>query len=97
MTGIWIQSSNNFHAHDPESFCKTGDKVVLRACRKLSPSKHYYVRNIVLPIGRQNVTGVPDTQDERDALEYNDQLRSQEAPDLERIGKKMARVLSRSN
>ena len=88
MTGLWIQSSKNFHAHDPEEFCKTGDKVVLRACRKLSPIKHYYVRNIVLPIGRQNVTGVPDTQYERDALEYNEKLRSEALPSYQAIQRK---------
>ena len=58
----WFQSSKNFHAHDEENFCKTGDKVVLRACRKMSPIKHYYVRNIVKPIGRMNLTGVASTQ-----------------------------------
>ena len=38
--------------------------------------KHYYVRNIVLPTGRQNLTGVPATQYEKDALDYNEKLRS---------------------
>ena len=50
---------------------KTGDKVVIRACRKLSARKYYYVRNIVKPIGRQNVTGMPSSIDEVEALEYN--------------------------
>ena len=83
--GIWAQSSKNFHAHDPEEFCKTGDKVVLRACRRISPIKHYYVRNIVLPIGRQNVSGVPDTQYERDALDYNEQLRNKDPFDTDKL------------
>ena len=83
--GIWAQSSKNFHAHDPEEFCKTGDKVVLRACGRISPIKNYYVRNIVLPIGRQNVTGIPDTQDEIDALDYNEQLRNQDPFDTEKL------------
>jgi hypothetical protein len=54
--------------HDPEDFCKTGDKVVVKQCRKLSATKYYSVRNIVLPIGRMNLTGEPSTQFEADAL-----------------------------
>ena len=57
--------------HDEENYMRTGDKVVIRACRKLSARKYYYVRNIVKPIGRQNVTGMPSSKDEVDALEYN--------------------------
>jgi len=41
--------------------------------------KHFYVRNIILPIGRQNVSGVPATQYEQDALDYNEKLREKNA------------------
>ena len=67
----WIHNGKNFQCHDEENFCKTGDKVVIRQCRKLSVLKHYFVRNVVLPIGRQNVTGKPGSKDEEEALEYN--------------------------
>ena len=42
----------------------------------MSPIKHYYVRNIVKPIGRMNLTGVPSTEYEKEMLDYNEQLRS---------------------
>ena len=71
-----MNRSKNFHAHDGEEFCETGDKVVIRRCRKLSSIKHYFVRNIVLPVARQNLTGEPLTQYEADAIEYNEELRS---------------------
>ena len=62
--------------HDEENFCKSGDKVVIRSCRKLTGRKHYYVRNIIKHVGRQNVTGKPQTQYEQDALDYNEKLRA---------------------
>ena len=74
--GVWYNTSKNFHCHDPETFCCTGDKVVIRQCRKLSSIKHYYVRNIILPITRQNLTGEPSTEYEAEALAYNEQMRS---------------------
>ena len=75
--GYWIHKGKNFTVHDEESYCQVGDKVVIRQCRKLSPMKHYYVRNIVLPIGRVNVTGKPGSKDEVNALKYNKKLREQ--------------------
>ncbi len=41
-----------FHCHDEEEYCRTGDKVVIRSCHKISNSKSYFVRNIVRPTGR---------------------------------------------
>ena len=70
-----MSRNRNFQVHDPEDFCKTGDKVVVRQCRKLSATKYYSVRNIVLPIGRMNLTGEPSTQFEADALKFNKELR----------------------
>jgi hypothetical protein len=72
--------SRNFHCHDEESFCRTGDKVVIQSCRKISSIKHYYVRNIVRPVVRQNLSGKPETQYEQDALDYNKELRSRQYP-----------------
>ena len=72
---MWQNTSRNFHAHDEENFCEVGDKVVLRQCRKISTMKHYYVRNIILPTARQNLTGVPAHKYEADALAFNEELR----------------------
>eukprot|EP00806_Schmidingerella_arcuata_P006581 Macronucleus_6996.p1 GENE.Macronucleus_6996~~Macronucleus_6996.p1 ORF type:complete len:144 (+),score=36.99 Macronucleus_6996:1-432(+) len=74
---MWTQRSKNFLVHDEENFCRTGDKVVIRSCRKMTAKKHYYVRNIIKHVGRQNVSGKPQTQYEQHALDYNEQLRSQ--------------------
>ena len=49
---------------------------MISQCRKISVLKHYYVRNIVLPIGRQNISGEPATKYEEDAIDYNEKLRS---------------------
>uniref|UniRef100_A0A7S3I9J5 30S ribosomal protein S17, chloroplastic n=1 Tax=Fabrea salina TaxID=342563 RepID=A0A7S3I9J5_9CILI len=38
---------NRFQVHDEEEFCRVGDKVVIRACRPLSKTKRYYVRNLI--------------------------------------------------
>ena len=73
----WFHRGRNMQCHDEENYMKTGDKVVIRACRKISNLKYYYVRNIVKPIGRQNVTGMPSSVDEAEALEYNAKLREQ--------------------
>jgi small subunit ribosomal protein S17 len=50
-----------FQAHDEEEFCRVGDKVVIRACRPLSKTKRYYVRNVVKMFPREFNT-VPETQ-----------------------------------
>ena len=49
---IWNNCSRNFHAHDEEEFCQTGDKVIVRFGRSFSKTKKYYVRNVILPVGR---------------------------------------------
>ena len=68
--------------HDEDNFCRSGDKVIIRQCRKIAKSKAYYVRSIERPIGRQNVSGVPATQYERDALDYNEKLRQKGIPNM---------------
>ena len=53
--GFWMTRNNKFHCHDEEEYCRTGDKVVIRAIgKRISPIKHYYVRNVVLSIGRNH-------------------------------------------
>ena len=78
----WFQNSRNFHVHDEENFCRSGDKVVIRQCRKLAKSKFYYVRSIVRPIGRQNITGLPQTSYEQEQLDYNAELRLRGIPNM---------------
>ena len=57
--------------HDEEEYCKTGDKVVIRYCRKLSNLKYYYVRNIVLATGRHNIYEEDLSKYEKEAIKYN--------------------------
>lgn len=52
--------------------------MVIRKCRKLSPIKFYYVRNVVLPTGRNSIYEGDISQDEKDAMKYNEELRSKE-------------------
>ena len=70
-----MSRNKNFHCHDEENYCRTGDKVIIKSCRKMSAIKHYYVRNIVLATGRQNMNMKDMSQYELDALEYNRDLR----------------------
>ena len=74
--GYWGARGRHFSVHDPENFTRTGDKVVITRIPKIAPTKSYMVRNIVLPIGRMNVSGFPETQYEKDALTYNKNLRN---------------------
>lgn len=41
----------------------------------MSPIKYYYVRNIVLPIGRHHIYEKDLTEYEKDAIRYNEELR----------------------
>ena len=72
---MWYSKNNLKHVHDEEEYCRTGDKVVIRQCRKISPIKHYYVRNVVLPVGRVNIYEKDITQYEREQIKYNEELR----------------------
>ena len=74
--GFWVTYSKNFHCQDTENYCRTGDKVIIKSCRKLAPSKHYFVRNIVLAAGRQNLHTKDMSRYEKDAMDYNRVLRS---------------------
>ena len=69
--GFWLSRSRNLHCHDPENYCRIGDKVVIAKCRKIAKIKNYYVRNIVLATGRQNFYTKDMTKYEKNAMEYN--------------------------
>ena len=74
--GFWITRANHFHCHDGENYCRTGDKVVIQACRKLSKSKYFFVHRIILAAGRQNFYTKDMSQYELDAIKYNEELRA---------------------
>ena len=71
-----MTKSKNFHCHDGENYCRTGDKVVIQQCRKITPIKYYFVRNIVLAAGRQNLQTKDMSIYEKEAMDYNRRLRS---------------------
>ena len=75
--GIWMMRNHKFHCHDEEEYCRTGDKVIIRYCgKKLSPIKYYFVRNVVLPIGRGHTYDQKDVSIyEKEAINYNEALR----------------------
>lgn len=58
----------DFQVHDEDEFCALGDKVIIKACRPMSKSKRYYVRNIVLMASRpyqgQKLQGTIDINSE---------------------------------
>ena len=74
----WWHRSRVFHCHDEEEFCRTGDKVVIRRCRKLTPSKYYYVRNVILSIGRNDFMEKDLSVYEREAIKSNEELRAKD-------------------
>ena len=48
----FLNSHKNKLVHDETNYCTTGDKVIIKNCLKLSKQKHYYVKNIIKPFGR---------------------------------------------
>ena len=74
--GFWVTKSKNFHCHDGENYCRVGDKVIIKSCRKLTPLKYYFVRNIVLATGRQNLVTKDMSKYEKEAMDYNRRLRA---------------------
>ena len=71
----WFGARKKFHCHDEFEEACVGDKVIIRSCLKVSPIKSFYVRSIVLPIGRNSFYQGKFSKDELDALEYNQKLR----------------------
>lgn len=46
---------SNYLVHDEETFCRVGDKVVIKCCGgNVSKMKHYYVRNVVKQFPRND-------------------------------------------
>lgn len=49
---IYKKSSSHYQVHDEQNFCRIGDVVVIKACHKLSPTKAYFVRNVLSQAAR---------------------------------------------
>lgn len=49
---IYKKGSKHYQVHDEHNFCRIGDVVVIKACQKLTPTKAYFVRNIVSQAAR---------------------------------------------
>lgn len=47
-----VYNHKNKQVHDEYNYCVAGDKVIIHTCEKLSKSKAYYVKKIVVPFGR---------------------------------------------
>ena len=43
---IYRKRASQYQVHDEENFCRIGDVVVIKACKKLTPTKSYFLRNI---------------------------------------------------
>eukprot|EP00826_Nyctotherus_ovalis_P062205 TRINITY_DN8960_c0_g1_i6.p1 TRINITY_DN8960_c0_g1~~TRINITY_DN8960_c0_g1_i6.p1 ORF type:complete len:140 (+),score=45.56 TRINITY_DN8960_c0_g1_i6:161-580(+) len=74
--GKYLRSTSLIHCHDEINYCVVGDKVVIRSCDKLSRIKAYYVRNVVLPIGRNNCFLKRVSTEEMSAMKSNERLRA---------------------
>lgn len=48
----YMQSHKNKLVHDELNYCVSGDKVIIKSCKKMSKQKAYYVKNIVKAFGR---------------------------------------------
>ena len=66
----------NHLVHDEDEICKTGDKVVIRNCSKISNRKSFYVKSHVWMVPRQNFTVDKFLNFEKRALLFNDRLRN---------------------
>lgn len=73
--GKYMRSTNLFHCHDGDNYCVTGDKVVIRSCPRMTPIKHFHIRNVVLPMGRNNCYSKNISRDEIAAMKFNEALR----------------------
>lgn len=49
---IFKKSSHHYQVHDEHNFCRIGDVVVIKACAKLTPTKAYFVRNVLSQAAR---------------------------------------------
>ncbi|CAI2384593.1 unnamed protein product [Moneuplotes crassus] len=71
----WKRTRSRIHCHDEYEECSIGDKVIIRGCIKISPIKSFYVKQIVLPIGRNAYYAGRFSKDEVDAVGFNEDLR----------------------
>lgn len=44
---MYLYSHKNKLVHDETNYCVSGDKVIIKSCKKLSKQKAYYVKSIV--------------------------------------------------
>ena len=79
---VWVSRRHRFHCHDPDEFCCVGDKVIIRQCLKLSTLKYFYIKSVVLPIGRNSFYAGKLSKDEIDAISFNEDLRKNSLNEL---------------
>ena len=72
------RASSKFHVHDPYEMCRVGDRVCIKACGKISPIKHYYLRNFFYMTPRVNFSISKFLQYEKEAIAYNQNLQKKE-------------------
>lgn len=77
-----LTTSGKFQVHDEDEICRTGDKVVIKACHPISKLKHYYLRNIIWMGPRQNFTINKFLAYEKRAVLYNEMLRNEHSADI---------------
>lgn len=60
--------TTDFQVHDEENYCVVGDKVVISRVKKFTPTKYYYVRNIVKAFPREDFYKVESPLEDKDTL-----------------------------
>jgi hypothetical protein len=50
--GTYYKRTRKYLVHDEEDYCRAGDIVVIKSCRKVSNRKAFFIRNIVRQAGR---------------------------------------------
>lgn len=60
----YMQSHKNKLVHDELNYCVSGDKVIIKNCKKMSKQKAYYVKSIVKAFGRDEFDRSPPQQQE---------------------------------
>jgi small subunit ribosomal protein S17 len=70
------RSTSKFQVHDEDEICKTGDKIIIRACHPVSVLKHYYVRSFVWMVPRHNFTINKMLNFEKRGMVYNEKIRN---------------------
>ena len=68
--------SSKYQVHDPHHLGRVGDKVFIRACHKISNTKHYFLRNFFIMSPRMNFSINKFLVYEQEALAYNQNLQN---------------------